>query len=76
MEYETALAPIVKINLSPKGLVKPLCDSCCTKDCTNPIQKTNISIFGVTREYKMYISGSGAMAVIGCRGYMNQEVKK
>lgn len=76
MEFECVLANISKLNLNPQGLQKPLCDSCVTTECTNPIQKVNISLFGVTRECKLHVAGSGTMAVVACKGYMSKDSKQ
>jgi len=59
--------------ISTVGRIEPLCDSCCTTDCNNPIEFTGVSEFGVLKKHRIYKSPSGAMAVVACKGYMNSE---
>jgi|TARA_Y100000310_G_scaffold224912_1_gene226784 hypothetical protein len=39
-------------------------------DCTNPIAKTKVSIFGKEETYRMYRQSGAYKMVIDCDGYM------
>jgi hypothetical protein len=56
-------------------LVKPLCNSCQTLDCSNPILIKDISVFGSVQKFKVYYRGGDFLFVVGCDGYQtdNQE---
>jgi len=54
----------------PTGVIEPLCNSCISKDCTNPIQKQKISIMGIKKEHRILIRGYEYVAVIQCEGYL------
>ena len=57
------------------GDIEPLCNSCMSGDCTNPIAKTCISVFGKEKYYRLYKSGRSYKMVVDCDGYMKFEDK-
>lgn len=69
MEYKCKTIPIDKLVASPKGFVMPICQSCKTEDCTNPIEKKKVSVVGIKKELKIFVRGSSAGFVINCNGY-------
>ena len=69
MEYKCALIPIKQLTISPKGFVMPLCNQCTTLDCTNPIEKKNVSILGVTKEIRVFSRGVEDQFVVNCMGF-------
>jgi hypothetical protein len=41
-------------------------------DCTNPIAKTQVSLFGKEETYRLYKYGSSYKMVVDCDGYMKR----
>lgn len=72
MEYICKMISMSSINIGPNGFVMPLCESCGTRDCTNPIEKMKISILGVTKKIRMYNRGIEPKMVVECEGYTNK----
>jgi len=72
MEYDVKLASLSSIPLSPDGREEPLCNSCMSLDCTNPIAKTQVSLFGKEETYRLYKYGSSYKMVVDCDGYMKK----
>jgi len=70
MEYNCQTMNLSQLLVSSKGFVMPLCESCRTKDCTNPIEKTKTSILGVTKEIKIFNRGVDPRIVVKCEGYI------
>lgn len=52
-----------------RGAIEPICDTCLTLDCTNPIQMRNISVLGLDKKVRLYVAGSEPFVVIKCDGY-------
>lgn len=73
MKYRCKSTLISSLLAGPTGFIQPLCNSCGTKDCTNPIEKTKISILGITKIYRVYCKGSDHNFVIQCEGYLHEE---
>ena len=71
MEYRCRMISASSLTISGGGIVMPLCMTCGTKDCSNPIEKMRVSIFGVTKEIRMYNRGADPKMVIECEGYTN-----
>jgi len=69
MEHHCTMVSITQLNVSPVGFVLPLCDSCTTKDCTNPIESLPFSILGVIRKVRLYNRGTEPRMVVDCEGY-------
>ena len=70
MEYKCQTINMSRMLITSKGFVRPLCESCDTQDCSNPIEKTKVSILGVTKKIKVYNMGIEPRFVIQCEGYM------
>ena len=70
MEYQCKMIDATRLNVSPVGFVLPLCNSCKTRDCTNPIESKNVSILGVVRKMRLYNRGSDPRMVVDCEGYI------
>ena len=70
MEYSVRLISLNKIPMDIDGSVEPLCNSCMSIDCTNPIAKTKVSLFGEEQTYRLYNYGSSYKMVVDCDGYM------
>jgi hypothetical protein len=70
MEYQCKTVPLVELLVGHKGLIHPLCDTCKTRDCTNPIELRMVSVFGVNQEHKLYMMRESPHVVIECNdGY-------
>jgi len=69
MEYKCQTANISQLNVTANGFFMPLCETCKTMDCTNPIEKMKISILGVIKEVKTFNRGIEPRFVVQCEGY-------
>lgn len=69
MNYKCQKIPIGKLVTTPMGVVDPLCETCQSQDCTNPIQERGVSIMGVMKKIKLFM-GPDPMLVIKCEGYL------
>lgn len=68
-QYKTKLYPLEKLLVGPMGVIEPLCNSCTTRDCDNPIQPMNVTVFGKNINWKIYRKANVASIVISCTGY-------
>ena len=72
MEYECKLVPLSRMIVTENGAFKtPLCDSCLSADCSNMLEKKDISFFGVTSEHKVICKGDLLYFVVNCQGYIS-----
>ncbi len=71
MEYKCKIISINQLIASTQGFVMPLCQSCKTRDCSNPIEKKKISIVGIKKEMRAYCRGNNVSFVVNCEGYVN-----
>jgi hypothetical protein len=69
-EYDCNLVPLNKMIYGKDGMILPLCNSCKAKDCTNPIQFTEISLLGIKIKCKAFVRFSNFYAVTKCTGYL------
>jgi hypothetical protein len=53
-----------------KGFYTSICESCNSQDCSNPIEKTEVSILGVSKKMKIYSRGITPRIVVQCEGFM------
>lgn len=70
MEFECKTQPILRPILNEKGVIAPLCNTCIQVECSNPIKKKSISIFGKTEQWNVYMARDQAYQVTHCAGYM------
>ncbi len=71
MEYQCLTISVAELKVGPKGIVMPLCETCETVDCDNPIEKKQVSLMGVKRSVRMYSKGVESKFVVQCVGYIN-----
>lgn len=69
MEYKCKTISINKLTATPVGFVMPLCQTCKTVDCTNPIEKKRVAVVGVIRTLKIFSKGVSQGFVVKCNGY-------
>jgi len=75
MEYEVQLAPVDKAVVTPHGFLEPLCTSCTSPDCTNPIKEVSVSTAGVIKRQRMWIEREGIVRqVTNCKGYIGDAI--
>ena len=74
-KYECKTVSLSKLIITPKGELKPLCNSCVSPDCENPIEEKSISVFGLIEKYKVYVGGIDDRIVVQCLGYINKNDK-
>jgi hypothetical protein len=65
-----------KLIITPSGVFEPLCQSCIHKDCGNPIEPFDVSVYGIRKRFRLYNSIGTPMAVIECEGYFKNEEEK
>ncbi len=71
MEYEVELAPVDKAVVTPRGFLEPLCTSCTSTDCTNPIKELSVSTVGTIKKQRMWVEREGIVRqVTSCKGYI------
>jgi hypothetical protein len=70
MEYRCQTINMSRMIVSSKGFLSPICERCNSQDCSNPIEKTEISILGVTKKVKVYSRGTSPRLVVQCEGFM------
>jgi hypothetical protein len=70
MEYKCKTISVAQLTISPIGFVMPLCESCKVKDCTNPIEKINVSVVGVSKKIRAFNRGLEPRFVVQCEGYI------
>jgi len=68
-QYKCKLVPIDRLPVGPTGVFSPLCNTCETKDCSNPIEPVKISVFGSQVDWRIYKKASTASIVVQCSGY-------
>lgn len=74
MEYDVNLIPLDKAIPRSSGFLRPLCDSCCSPDCTNPIEEKSVSIAGVVMKMKLYVINETAYRqVVACNGFLAED---
>jgi hypothetical protein len=73
MDYEVVLLHVNKSIIGPGGVVEPLCNSCLTPDCTNPIREQSISIMGVVKKVRLHVVGNIFRQVVECKGYVGDK---
>lgn len=71
MNYECKMVPVDKAVLSPRGFVRPRCDTCANPDCSNPIKETTLSIMGVPTKMRLYHQGNYYRLVVECPGFIS-----
>ena len=71
MEYKCQTVNMSRMIVEAKGFFNPICESCTTEDCSNPIEKTKVSILGVTKKVRVYNRGKNPRLVVQCEGYMS-----
>ena len=72
MDYQCKMINMQQLNVTPGGFIVPLCDSCKTRDCTNPIESMRVSILGVVKKFRMYNRGVEPRIVVECEGYIKK----
>ncbi len=71
MEYECQLASIDKTIVISEGILEPLCNSCTSPDCTNPIRDKVVSVLGIPKKMRYYIEHESVIKqVVSCKGYV------
>jgi hypothetical protein len=69
MEYKCRTIPLARLIIGSKGIMKPLCNECKSKDCENPIETISVSILGKEEKMRVWNSRSTTSMVVQCEGY-------
>lgn len=76
MIYKCQKVTIEKMPVVSSGIIPSLCDSCVTRDCDNPIRPVTISIMGINKEVRAYISNNNPHFVYECEGFIQKGQRK
>jgi len=77
MDYLCELINVNKYIHTKKGIALSICDVCQSKDCTNPIEYIDYSIYGVNTRCRVFNRGSTPYFVTSCAGFLTEEkIKK
>lgn len=71
--YKCKLVPLERLLVGPVGVMQPLCNNCETRDCENPIQPTQVTVFGKNVTWRIYKKASNASIVVHCEGYSQSD---
>lgn len=69
MRYKNASVSLSKLIIGNSGTIKPLCNDCKTRDCTHSIERKKVSVFGMTKEYRVMMKGPQPFCVVQCEGF-------
>ncbi len=70
MFYECKTVSLIQV---PKGVKEPLCNSCLSRDCDNPVEKHSIALPTGKTEWRLLMRGKDAGIVLACRGYQSKK---
>jgi hypothetical protein len=70
MKYRCKTVSVSSLIVTNKGFLKPLCETCKSRDCSNPIEKKKISILGISKDVRVYSKGNTVEFVINCQGHI------
>ena len=73
MNYDCKVIPIEKLLVDPIGVSEPLCNSCSTPDCTNPIREKTISVLGKNKTMRLWVVNNQCRQVVACTGYIGPD---
>jgi hypothetical protein len=73
MEYEVNTIPFGQLPLRAGGVMEPLCNTCASPDCTNPIREQTVSVVGKSVKYRLYVFNNIVRAVVACKGYVGDQ---
>ena len=59
----------VPIGSMADSRAKTLCDNCKSRDCENPIESRLVSIVGVNKRMRVYVTRTSTSIVTQCDGY-------
>jgi hypothetical protein len=68
-QYKVKTISLEKLLVGPMGVIEPLCNTCVTRDCDNPIQPMPVTVFGKTVNWKIFRKSNLASTVVSCTGY-------
>lgn len=77
MDYDCHVVPVDKLTVTARGVAEPLCNSCLSPDCTNPIREQTVSVCGIPKKMRFWTVNRQIRQVVACRGYVgNAEVSE
>jgi hypothetical protein len=71
-EYRCVVLPLIRMVPSNQGFKEPLCTTCRTKNCGNPIEKKHVSLLGVNKLCRVFVQGNNVGGVVQCEGYLSK----
>jgi hypothetical protein len=69
MKYRNRTHSLTRHILQNRGMAKPLCNDCATKDCTHTIETKKVSIIGITKTWRVLMKGDEPSFVYSCDGF-------
>jgi len=77
MEYSCDLASVNKYIHTKDGIALSICNTCQCRDCTNPIEYVEYSVYGVVIKCRIFKRGNTPYCVTACSGYLSEaDIKK
>lgn len=70
MKYNYKSIPLIKI---PHKIKEPLCNSCVSCDCDNPVEKIDVSFPTGKKKWRLMVWGNDISIVVFCQGYQGDE---
>jgi|688.fasta_scaffold521475_2 hypothetical protein len=68
MEYKCRFERLDKIKTDDLKKIS-LCTECHSFDCSNPIQNVTISVFGINKTIRAYVTPNNTYGVQDCEGF-------
>ena len=75
MRFPCKKVSVEKLMIGPQGQMEPLCNSCINRECSNPIERKQISVFGVTKTYRLFCNSGNVHAIVDCEGYVPEHLE-
>jgi len=76
MEYICDLVNVNKYIHTKNGITLSICNACQCRDCTNPIEYIDYSIYGITVKCKIFKRGNTPYFVAACNGFLSEDEYK
>lgn len=73
MQYPCKTISLLQVPKTSQGIVEPLCNSCLSRDCDNPIEKRSVSLPHGKKDWRVMTRGNNISVVLQCQGYQGRK---